>query len=390
MRLTFRQYSKRGTKSYDGTAAKPRMWFLDNLKALLCIIVIAYHSGLLFWPKSMVSNWAFWSPLSAALLGCFFFISAYFTPSSLARKGTLRYCQSRLLRLGVPLAAWILLMVILVREILYAHMWFVADLLVCNLLYAFWCWCQPLQPRYAPCSRPRTLAICAVILWIGGMTATVRLVCPVGMWKTVGYIFPMAFAHGPEYLGFFVLGLWAARTGWLRNFDLPQCRNWLILGLTGSALGLLYALHPGPFAGIFSVGGVNFSSVFFSLFETFVCIGLVMGFLGIFRKYFDRELPVWRVLVRNSYGIYIVHAVVIQRGHYYLGRFPIPPLMQYFLTVAAGLFLSMLISEFILCRVPYLKTICRVYYNSKDTLRAIIPSKGGSSPRPPLASPNEG
>ena len=42
------------------------------------------------------------------MMGFFFLIAAYFIPSSLGKKGSGRFVHDRLVRLGVPLLAWVL------------------------------------------------------------------------------------------------------------------------------------------------------------------------------------------------------------------------------------------------------------------------------------------
>lgn len=100
-------------------AGKPRLLYLDNLKTLLTFVLISYHIA-------VAHGAAGWVPYSFGLgnfkgnyLGTvlsiftfanqsyfmclFFFVSGYFTPSSLTRKGTRAFLKDKFMRFGIPL-----------------------------------------------------------------------------------------------------------------------------------------------------------------------------------------------------------------------------------------------------------------------------------------------
>lgn len=103
----------------------PRMVWVDRLRVWLTILVVAHHCALTY---SVIPLW-FWSqpqtdPSAGALtafvmvnqvyfMGAFFLLSGLFVPGSSDRKGPGRFARDRLLRLGVPL----LVFVIVIRPI---------------------------------------------------------------------------------------------------------------------------------------------------------------------------------------------------------------------------------------------------------------------------------
>ncbi len=96
-----------------------RTFFIDRLRVVLTALVIVHHTAITYggaggWFYREVTDAAL--PSSRALtvlcavnqaffMGLFFLLAGYFTPSSLARKGTGPFLWDRLLRLGVPLLA---------------------------------------------------------------------------------------------------------------------------------------------------------------------------------------------------------------------------------------------------------------------------------------------
>jgi hypothetical protein len=114
------------TEAHPATAkaAKPRMYFLDNIKAFLTVVVICHHTiddmrgsndtGAVFCildavtvlpqPKTAYAIFAN-SVLTlnqSYFMAFFFFISGYFTPSSLDRKGFKGFLRDRFKRIGIP------------------------------------------------------------------------------------------------------------------------------------------------------------------------------------------------------------------------------------------------------------------------------------------------
>ena len=105
---------------------KSRFLFLDNIKVLFTILVIFQHvrvtyggSGVWYYieaPPTDLFSIIFFITLSsigglfqASLMGLFFLIGGYFTPKSYDRKGVRSFWKERLLRLGIPLLLYIVL-----------------------------------------------------------------------------------------------------------------------------------------------------------------------------------------------------------------------------------------------------------------------------------------
>ncbi len=97
-------------------AKSSRLFFMDYLRAFLIILVITLH--LAFTYGSPINLWYYHDTTNALTvglvtsltgigqafaIGLFFLISAYFTPGAYDRKGAGPFLRDRLLRLGLPL-----------------------------------------------------------------------------------------------------------------------------------------------------------------------------------------------------------------------------------------------------------------------------------------------
>lgn len=105
--------------------SRVRLFFLDHLRAALTILVVLHHlaviygAGAVFYyveppgPQDQLAYVllvVFLLINQAYFMGCFFLISGYFTPGTFDRKGPGAYYKDRLLRLGIPLVAYVLVL----------------------------------------------------------------------------------------------------------------------------------------------------------------------------------------------------------------------------------------------------------------------------------------
>lgn len=343
------------------TAARSttRLGYVDNLRVALTVLVLAHHSALTygvlpFWYWTEPSD----SPSGVALLllvsvnqfyfmGFFFLLSGLFVPGSVDRKGPRAFARDRLIRLGVPLVAYWLL----ARPVLslpewpersaqgesFLHfwftvgdpgpMWFVEVLLVVSLGYAAF---RGLRARSAArpgagsddgaravgldgagpsastvvLSRPVTFrAVAALVGLLTVATFLWRLAVPLGTyWQGVGLPTP---AYLPQYVILFVIGLLAARRGWLAGLTVRQGRVALVVALVSVPLALgTAALATAPGAGTL----VQLGS---SLAENIFAVSAVVALLVLFRERFAGQ-PAWAAFAaRNSFAVYVIHPLVL-------------------------------------------------------------------------------
>ncbi|WP_419705908.1 acyltransferase family protein [Promicromonospora sp. NFX87] len=333
------------------TAVRPtatRLGYVDNLRVLLTVLVLAHHSALTYgalplWYWTEPST----SPSGVALMllvivnqlyfmGFFFLLSGLFAPGSVDRKGPGAFARDRLLRLGVPLVAfWLVARPLLslqswperraegesflqfwftVGDV--GPLWFAEVLLVMSLAYAAF---RALRARSAARSgiadagspttvdaEPRPVRFRAIAGLVAVLTAATflwRLVVPSGTyWEFAGLPSP---AYLPQYAILFVVGLLAVRRGWLTALTVRQGRVALVVALVslGLALGGA-ALATAPGAGPLAQLGA-------SLAENVFAISTIVALLVLFRERFSGQ-PAWaRWAARNSFAVYVIHPLVL-------------------------------------------------------------------------------
>jgi Acyltransferase family len=193
-----------------------RLWFLDHLRiVLICGVVVVHVAGIYGaggWYQyhepaqaDVLIRYALAIPSLIANLfgmGFFFLIAGYFTPGSYDRKGGASFVRDRLVRLGIPLLLYDLLLdplvvyiarglhgspwsfygpyLLQVRTIGPVVAWFITTLLLFTLFYAAWRWLTRKRSpvTHWPGKLPSTRAILGFIVALGLVSFVVRIWSP--------------------------------------------------------------------------------------------------------------------------------------------------------------------------------------------------------------------
>jgi glucan biosynthesis protein C len=353
------------------SSATTRVAFLDKLKVGLTALVIAHHAGQAYGPTG--GQWPIFSPERSPLLGpffavnaaffmgLFFLISGYFVPHAFDRKGAVTFLSDRLRRLGIPLLFWGLLVTgpllyfspdaprslwqflsyLYPNKVpfLFAHLWFVAHLLVYAVGYAVWCQLTR-HARFTSLANmplPTHRRLLTYTLLLGLATAFVRIWYPIDRWVTLLAV-PAEIAHLPQYLSLFVLGIIAYRGDWLRRLPAAMGMTWLGIGVTAAAARYAYSLGGWRWLPAFQEA---IDGLVWCTWEAFICVGLSVGFLALFRERFNAQPGrLLSAMAGAAYAAYIVHVIVVLGIQAGLAPVSLPPFAKFVLVSLAGTTLS--------------------------------------------------
>ncbi|MFF1925940.1 acyltransferase family protein [Streptomyces sp. NPDC058221] len=372
-------------------AGRARLDWLDSLRVALVVLVVAHHAAQAYGP----ADWWYveGGPRSGALatfsaldgtffMSLFFFISAYFVPTSYDRRGGWPFVRGRLLRLGVPVLVGALTLVPALMysyyvhfrgypdisvsryftdvylgsgekpadwsgpswpDLQFGHLWFIQNLLVYSLLYAVCRLAARLAHRRTTDRgvRPRRrapghAALAALVVVLTGATFLVRLRYPLDTWVPFLDLIQVEPARVPQYAAFFVLGILARRGDWLDRLPASVGRTWLTAGLIGA--GLLFAV--GADASFFGPGGANGASLLWSAFESLLCVALCTGLLILFREKARWSNRFTRSLAGDSFAVYVMHVPVVVALQFALAGHGLPALGAFSLVAAGGVLIS--------------------------------------------------
>jgi glucan biosynthesis protein C len=367
-------------------AAEPnsRLLFIDNLRTGLITLVVLHHAAVVygaFTPFYYVEP-----PINLVLLvfglinqswfmGALFLLSGYFTPGSFDRKGPGSFLKDRLLRLGIPLIIFIFVLSP-VASIGYWQMpasltgittpltwqayphllgmgplWFVAMLLIFDFGYAAWRMLTKNRTSYSmgKSSLPSYLLIGVFILALALVSYLVRIVVPMGKevldFPTLSYL--------PQYLSLFVSGTVASRHHWFRTLHSSMGLAGFVTALVAGVLlfplafsGHLFSLELTP-ALANSLGNGHWQSAVYSLWDSTFAVGICLGVITLFRRFFDGQGRYGRFLSQHSFTVYIIHAPVIVFLAVSLKRIELENLLKFGLTAAIGVPLCFAVAYFV-------------------------------------------
>ena len=231
-------------------------------------------------------------------------------------------------------------------------MWFVEALLIFSFGYLLWRLATSRRSQASPPpsgsraerGAPGNGALALFALGVGLVTFVVRLVLPVGYWLEP---FHFQLAQFPQYIAYFVVGLLAYRRGWFAGTKVSQARlwTWVVAALIVAYPVIVVAggvLRSGdaPF-----LGGLTWQSLLYSVWEQFLCIGIVVA-LGVwFRERFNRQGRLAANMGADSYAVYIFHPFVIVPLAFVLGGITMMGLLKWLWVAPLALALSFLLAH---------------------------------------------
>jgi fucose 4-O-acetylase-like acetyltransferase len=274
------------------------------------------------WATVFVPAWL----ISAFALAPLFLVAGWFSARSLARKGAAGFARARLLRLGVPLIAFIFVINPLAsylgdlgtarhpsladylgRAYGAGPMWFVAALLAFSLAYAL------LRRLHAPPVARRWPGAQAMV------TAAVLIaVTAVVVWRwsppdEANPFLNLQWASWPQGAGLFALGVWAGETGSLE--DLTACARrlgWTALAAAAMFVALgVYETTRGQAAAKSALHGAGWPMMFGVVLYGIISVAFTVWFTALIRARWPRDGPLRARAGRASYATYFLHPLVL-------------------------------------------------------------------------------
>ncbi|MEO6005029.1 MAG: acyltransferase family protein [Opitutus sp.] len=377
------------------SSPSPRLPWIDHLRTLVIFLVVNVHACVTY---SHVGDWYAMSEheptlvqkipfivwethLQSFFMGVLFFISGYFAFGSLARKGPGRFARERLIRLGLPTLFYMLVIhpfILLVLNPWHAKfppvghyyvqylsrgtflrstgpLWFALALLIfCLILAAI----KPvsahrgsIQPASSVPPRPSTLLGFALAL--GVLSFLVRLVLPIG-----SNVLNMQLCFFPQYIAVFIVGLAAAREGWLvplATSTFARRAGWA--ALIGGPVVLLTIMMIGGRSGHEPfTGGWRWQAAAYALWEQCTGLGLSLGLMSWLSRRLNRDGPVLRWLSDRCFAVYVLHAPVLVALMIFFRALPQNAYALALLLTVTGLIASFAIAD-LARRLPGLRAI---------------------------------
>lgn len=358
------------------SGATQRECWADNLRVLVIAAVVVYHTSTAYLGGS---DWYFmqrgpsgaWSAVTLAgevmaafALGPLFLVAGWFAARSLAHRGAGAFARARLLRLGIPLIAFIFLINGLasyvgdLRQGIHPSlagylgqsygvgpMWFVAALLACSLAYAMF-----RRLRVPPVGRRRSpaqvMAAAAVLIAVTGFAVWQRW--PLDDGTT---FLDARWAEWPQGAVLFGLGVWAGESGGLEVLTVRARRlGWTALAavaLLGALLG--YENARGNLAS--TLHGAGWPTMLATVLYAVISVAFTVWFTALIRSRWSGIGPLRGRAGQASYATYFLHPLVLTAIMVSFASLALAPGLK-FLIVAAAAVPACYFAGYALTRLP--------------------------------------
>jgi peptidoglycan/LPS O-acetylase OafA/YrhL len=384
----------------EAVKSMTRFNYLDTLRAILITLVIALHTAIAY---GAIGDWTYVDPAQSEIagilltfvtatvqafsLGLYFFISGYFTPRSYDRKGPSQFWKDRLIRLGIPLILYTFALSRIptyiagraygmVKDSFWQYFWrtfitgadegptwFIFALLVFLLFYTIWrlatksvapeksAWIQKLNV-------PGKMKILAFGVVVSILMFLIGLKSIIGETVEVFGIFNLMTIYFAQYILFFIAGTLAYRNDWLRKFNGKDLRfwSWLSFGLILMMPVLFFFGGAASGSADSFLGGPYWQSAVFMLWIGLFSVSISMT-LNLWLR--DRKKPQSKIMSfagPNSYGVYIIHPLILVPLTVALTPMQIPPLLKFAIMLPVVVVLCFLLSDG-LRRIPGVKAV---------------------------------
>jgi glucans biosynthesis protein C len=350
----------------DQAPAAARLGWMDTLRVTAIAGVIVMHAATAYlldidWyyqertTSTLTSTLVAFPALLGGLfgLGPLFLLGGLLSAGSLTRKGPGGFAGGRLLRLGLPLLAFFVLVDPLTDYLgalaedehpsLWPYLadqtgtrdtgplWFVALLLLLSLAYAALRRLHPARSGVTAGVGPRYLVAAAAGIAVGSFA--VRLVSPLGDDTFAN----LRWEAWPQGIGLFTLGVLAGERGWLEALDWRLVRGCgrvavaALLGLTALAAWAVVTDRLDAVA-----GGLAWPSAALAVLEGLGAVALSLWLVAWFRRRWDRPGRLLRRAGRGSYAAYVLHPPVLVVLSLLARPLPVAPEGKFVLVAVGG------------------------------------------------------
>jgi len=365
-----------------------RLYFLDNLRAFVILLVIVLHASMTYmayapvwWYVVNPQNSLFFTMLvlliDVPIMQIMFFVSGYFAVPSLQKRGSVSFLKDKWVRIGIP---WVLGSLFLAPPIAYltyysrnvpmgflqfwqtdfwtklyqqSVYWYLGILfLFFTLLALVYHWNSRLKASSSRITRPSWILFIGFAALMTACFLVINLFFNLDDWKNLGYIFVFQPLRLPLYAGYFLLGIYAQQHAWFSAEGYkPGIKTWVPASILSGLIYLGFRLSP---AAASSSPDLMIKLITAVLFNAF-CLTSLMAALAVFEARVNGKGFIWRSQSACSYGMYYFHPLILYPLAYVFVAVSMPLELKALTVILLGTVLSWLFTSQIALKVPLLR-----------------------------------
>jgi len=364
--------------------SRPRMYFFDNLKGFIILLMVVFHvaMGYTTWDlkwwyvndiyKSMFFD-LFILETDVYIMPIMFLIAGFFAAAALPKKTLTLFWQAKFRRIVLPWIGGVLLIAPLIAysaifsrtdtapnyfTFLFkdfwgayyqqAHYWFLGIL---SLFFSLLTIGYQLNPAYfkkpPQITKPPMWLFPSFALLTAALFFIANLFFWNDLWVNAKFIFMIQPVRIGVYLCYFCLGVYAWKNSWFSPKGYrPRLMPWGLAAMIMSFVFLAYRITF-TFPPVTTVLVKAGHALTFAVF----CLTVTFALIAFFQKFADSDHYIWRRLAANSYTIYFIHQCIVIPLAYLVQTLQINVFVKYFGVAVSSVILCFLISEYIISPV---------------------------------------
>ena len=168
----------------------------------------------------------------------------------------------------------------------------------------------------------------------------------------------LQFSFFSGYIVMFIIGIISKRLELFDNIDYKTGKKWLLIAFSiGYACFTLLMVFGGSLSGETQIlGGLTWQSFAYALWESFSCVAISIGLIGIFQNRFNKQNRLQKLLSDNYFGVYVFHAPILIAISVSLKWLVIYPLIKFILVAACTIIASYLFT-FYVRKIHFMKRV---------------------------------
>jgi len=360
-----------------------RMYFLDNLRSFIILLVLVYHAALAYmvrgpqWYYVVDTQNDFFFNIVVIISDIFvmpalFLVAGFFGIRSLIRKGHGAFWRSKIIRIVIPYFAGILFLAPAVNYIYFlsrfdtppayldywrdiffglarqhAHLWFLGVLtiffLALSLAYRFY------KPLGSVTSQP-TLPSSKFIVGFGLVTS-IAVFCAKQLvddytWIMITNVIMFQPTRCTLYVFYFALGVYAYRQQWFTPHGyMPGVKFWMPAAVL---LGGIYAKYR---IALWSKRELMVVMIGNDILYCFFCLAAVFGLIALFHYWINYTSNLLSKLAANSYTIYFIHQPILMLMILAVRGYELHVYIKYLIACVSAIVICYVVSEFVLSKL---------------------------------------
>ena len=394
---------------------KNRLIYIDNLRLLVIILVVITHLALTYSGQLDWGDWYYIEPAQMGIIqtgffgfylaftqgffmGLLFLIAGFFIPDSYEKKGFGRFLKDRIIRLGIPAFAYMLIInpllyigmlhyrypglyidgFLIIRDYFFGFyflegagtLWFAYALLLFSAIYALYRKFTAPKAQASEKGFPANIKIFALILLISVCAFILRAAMPIRMQPadppvpvrtTILNIKP---GYLSQYVILFIIGIKCRRYQWFDKLEFSRAKPWLVsLPFISFSTWVSLMLIGGAYYDFAPYyGGITWQNAAFAIWESYVSVSMSISLIALSKEKFNAQNKLIKIMSDNSFSVYVCHTPIIIGLTLLFAHVSLPPVVKFFMLVPVGiavcfLFTYLAVKYFTVKRIPFLRNI---------------------------------